>query len=63
MIQHAIEREHLMGAGAARLAAVRSHDDLEEVATETARGLVGRDAWVDIWEFMKLQTVSLTERV
>ncbi len=44
--KHAIEREHLMGAGAARLAAVRSHDDLEEVATETARGLVGRDAWV-----------------
>ena len=35
-----------MGAGAARLAAVRSHDELEEVATETARGLVGRDAWV-----------------
>ena len=42
----AIEREHVMGAGAARLAAVRSHDELEEVATETARGLVGRDAWV-----------------
>src|SRR5215471_5165080 len=44
--QNAIEREHVMGSGAARLAAVRSHDELEEVATETARELVGRDAWV-----------------
>ena len=42
----AIEREYVMGAGAARLAAVRSHEELEEVATETARGLVARDAWV-----------------
>src|SRR5262245_38578481 len=44
--KNAIEREHVMGAGAARLAAVRSYDELEEVATETARELVGRDAWV-----------------
>jgi diguanylate cyclase (GGDEF)-like protein/PAS domain S-box-containing protein len=42
----AIEREHVIGAGAARLAAVRSHDELEAVATQTARGLVGRNAWV-----------------
>ncbi len=44
--RNAIEREHVIGAGAARLAAVRSHDELEEVATQTARGLVGREAWV-----------------
>jgi diguanylate cyclase (GGDEF)-like protein/PAS domain S-box-containing protein len=42
----AIQREHVIGAGAARLAAVRSHEELEAVATETARGLVGRKAWV-----------------
>jgi diguanylate cyclase (GGDEF)-like protein/PAS domain S-box-containing protein len=42
----AIEREQVMGVGAARLAAVRSLDELREVATETASGLVGREAWV-----------------
>jgi diguanylate cyclase (GGDEF)-like protein/PAS domain S-box-containing protein len=42
----AIEREHVMGVGAGRLAAVRSLEELREVATETASGLVGREAWV-----------------
>jgi diguanylate cyclase (GGDEF)-like protein/PAS domain S-box-containing protein len=44
----AVEREHVIGVGAAKLAAARSYEEIEQVATATARGLVGDDAWVVI---------------